>query len=156
MSPTGITWVINQKGEDSACYAIRFEAKVLRERQRGYAEVKREHWGIVYAVNVDKDYLIGSEVVIETDCLPILGMISRCATPDLAMLRWITYIKSLNPDIRHIAGKINAMADMLSRARFEEESDMISEDEDVALDYFKTVSGLFANACESEAGPRGS
>ena len=37
--------------------------------------------------------------------------------------------KPLNPEISHIAGKNNAMADMLSRARFEDESDMISEDE---------------------------
>ena len=29
------------------------------------------------------------------------------------------------------------MADMLSRARFEDESDMVSEDEDVALYFFK-------------------
>ena len=81
------------------------------------------------AVKVHKDYLIGSEAIKETDCLPFLGMISGCATPDLAMLRWIAYIKSLNPEIRHIAGNNNAMADMLSRARFEDESDMISEDE---------------------------
>ena len=65
--------------------------------------------------------------------------ISRCATPNLAMRRWISYIKSLNPEIRHIAGKNNALADMLSRARFEDESDMISEDEDIALDFFKTA-----------------
>ena len=79
-------------------------------------------------VKVDKDYLIRSEVIIEMDCLPILGMISGCATPDLAILRWIAYIKSLNLEIRQIAGKNNAMADMLSKARFEDESDMISED----------------------------
>ena len=84
------------------------------------------------AVKVDKDYLIGSEVIIETDCLPILGMISGRATPDLAMRRWIAYIKSLNLEIRHIAGKNNAMADMLSRARFQ-------EDENVSLDFFKTA-----------------
>ena len=60
-----------------------------------------------------------------------LGMISGCATPDLAMLRWIAYIKSLNLEIRHIGGKENAMVDMLSRARFKNESDMVSEDEDV-------------------------
>jgi transposase InsO family protein len=136
-SPTGIGWVINQEGEGNARYAIRFGAKVLSERQRRYAQVKRELWGIVSAVKTDKDYLIGSEVIIETDCLPILGMISGCTTPDLAMLRWIAYIKSLNPDICHIAGKKNAMADMLSRARFESESEMVSEEEDVALDFFK-------------------
>ena len=33
-----------------------------------------------------QDYLIGTEVIIETDCLPILGMVSGCTSPDLAML----------------------------------------------------------------------
>ena len=55
----------------------------------------------------------------------------------MAMLRWIAYIKSLNPEIHHIARKNNAMADMLSRARFEDESDMVSEDEEVTLNFFK-------------------
>ena len=91
------------------------------------------------AVKVDKDYLIGTEVIIETDCLPILGMVSGCATPDLAMLRWIAYIKSLNPEIRHISGKDNAMADMLSRARFEDEDGMVSENEEVGADFFKSA-----------------
>ena len=79
------------------------------------------------------------------DCLLILGMISGCATPDLAMLRWIAYIKSLNLEICHIAGKNNAMANMLSRARFEEESSMVSENEDVALDFFKGARLLIEN-----------
>ena len=79
------------------------------------------------------------EVIIETDCLPILGMVSGCATPDLAMLRWITYIKSLNPEIQHIFGEDNAMADMLSRARFDDEGDMVSEDEEVGVNFFETA-----------------
>jgi hypothetical protein len=77
--------------------------------------------------------------VIKTDCQPILGMVSGCATPDLAMLRWIAYIKSLNPEIRHISGKDNAMADMLSRARFDDESGMVSENKDVGEDFFKAA-----------------
>ena len=66
-------------------------------------------------------------------------MVSRCATPDLAMLRWIAYIKSLNPEIRHILGKDNAMADMLSRARFEDEDNMVSENEEVGADFFESA-----------------
>ena len=54
-------------------------------------------------------------------------MVSGCATPGLAMLRCIAYIKSLNLEIRHISGKDNTMADMLSRARFEDEDGMVSE-----------------------------
>ena len=78
-SPTGIGWVINQADSDGARYPIRFGAKVLNERQQGYAQVKRELWGVVSAIKSDRDYLIGAEVVIETDCLPILGMM-RCCT----------------------------------------------------------------------------
>ena len=75
---------------------------------------------------VDKNYLIRTKVEIETDCLQILGMVSGCTTPDLAMLRWIAYIKSLNLEIWHISGKDNAMADILSRAQFDNEEGMVS------------------------------
>ena len=51
------------------------------------------------AIKSDRDYLIGAEVVIETDCLPILGMMRCYMIPDVAMLRWIVYVKSLNPEV---------------------------------------------------------
>ena len=49
-SPTGIGWVINQADSDGARYPLRFGAKVLNKRQRGYAQVKRELRGIVSAI----------------------------------------------------------------------------------------------------------
>jgi hypothetical protein len=97
--------------------------------------VKRELWGIVSAIKCNNDYLIGAEVIIETNCLPILGMISGCNTLNIAMLRWIAYVKSLNPEIRHVAAKRNVVADMLSRARYNEEGDRHSDEEDVGLDF---------------------
>ena len=57
-------------------------------------------------------------------------MITSCSTPDIAILRWIAYIKSLNPEFKHIAGKDNIVADMLSRARYEDDSQMIDESDD--------------------------
>jgi hypothetical protein len=109
---------------------------VLSDRQKNYAQLKRELWGTVSAVKSDREYLIGAEVVIETDFLPILGMISGCNTPDIAMLWWIAYIKSLNPEIQHIAEKRNIVADMLSRARYEGGEVQISDEEDVGSDFF--------------------
>ena len=44
-SLTGIRWVINQEDDNGTRFPIRFGAKVLSERQRGYAQVKRELWG---------------------------------------------------------------------------------------------------------------
>ena len=77
-------------------------------------------------------------MIIETDCLPILGMISKCPTPALMMLRSITYIKSLNPEIENISGKDNAMADMLLRAQIDDLDDIVSEDEEVGVDFFES------------------
>ena len=40
-SPTGIGWVVNQEDENDPRFPIRFGTKVLSERQRRYAQVKR-------------------------------------------------------------------------------------------------------------------
>jgi hypothetical protein len=42
--------VVKQEDENGERFPIRFEAKVLSERQRGYAQVKRELRAIVLAV----------------------------------------------------------------------------------------------------------
>ena len=52
------------------------------------------------------------------------------------MLRWIACIKSMNPEFIHISGKDNAVADMLSRARYDEEEAMISDEEDVGSNFY--------------------
>ena len=83
--------------------------------------------------------MIETEVIIETDYLPILDMVSGCTTPDIAMLRWIAYMKSLNPEIRHISGKDNTMADILSRAWFDNEDGMVSEEEEVGVDFSESA-----------------
>ena len=47
--------------------------------------MKRELWGIVFVVKTDKECLSRTKVIIEMNFLPILGIISGCAKPDLAM-----------------------------------------------------------------------
>jgi hypothetical protein len=83
----GIGWVINQEDPEGNRFAIRFRVKVLQTRQRNYVQIKRELWGIISAIKADYDYLIGAEVVIETDCLPIVRMISECSSLDQTILR---------------------------------------------------------------------
>ncbi len=127
-SPIAIGWAVGQDDGEGKRFAIRFGARILTERQRAYPQVKRELWGALTALKAERNYLIGAEVVLETDCLPLLGMVANCTSPDIAMLRWIAYIKSLNPLLVHIEGKKNCVADMLSRARFFNEDEMMAEE----------------------------
>ena len=128
-SPIAIGWAVGQDDEEGNRFAIRFGARILTERQRAYPQVKRELWGALTALKADKNYLIGANVVLETDYLPLLGMISNCNSPDIAMLRWIAYIKSYNPVLKHITGKMNPVADMLSRAMYFDEEKMMAHGE---------------------------
>ncbi|KAL3696074.1 hypothetical protein R1sor_010150 [Riccia sorocarpa] len=124
-SPRAVGWAIGQDDADGVRFVGRFGAKILTGRQRDYPQVKRELWGVYTAMRTDKNFLIGAAVMLETDCLPLLGMIANCSTPDITMLRWIVYVRNFNPHLKHIAGKKNVVADMLSRARYEGEEEMV-------------------------------
>ncbi|KAL3675475.1 hypothetical protein R1sor_025423 [Riccia sorocarpa] len=132
-SPKAVGWAVGQDDAEGVRFVTRFGARILTQTQRDYPQVKRELWGVLTALKVDKDFLIGAYVVLETDCLPLLGMIANCNTPDITMLRWIAYIRSMNPELRHIAGKKNVVADMLSRARYADEEEMLTTAEDEEL-----------------------
>jgi hypothetical protein len=104
-SPIAIGWAIGQDDVEGQRFVIRLGARILTDRQRRYPQVKRELLGALTAIKADRNYLIGANVVLETDCLPLLGMIANCSTPDIAMLRWIAYIRSINHVLMHIYGE---------------------------------------------------
>jgi transposase InsO family protein len=122
-SPTAIGWVLRQNDESGHRYASRYGAKVLNQHQRNYAQVKRELWGLYTALKVERVHVIGSLLIIETDCKPLLGMVTNSDTHDIAMLRWISYIRTFDATIIHISGKLNHVADMLSRAKLKRENE---------------------------------
>ncbi|KAL3700490.1 hypothetical protein R1sor_018512 [Riccia sorocarpa] len=135
-SPFTIGWAVGQDDENGNRVAVRFGARVLSSMQREYPQVKRELWGVVTAMKAERNYLIGAVVVVEIDCLPLLGMITNYSTPDMTMLNWVAYIKSVNPEFKHIAGKANAVANMLSRARYDGEEEMVEESEDIGEQFY--------------------
>jgi hypothetical protein len=51
-------------------------------------------------------------------------------------LRWIAYIKLLNHEFKHIIKKDNCIANMLSRASYDNEEDMINDKENIEINYF--------------------
>lgn len=136
-SPLATGWVLGQEDGEDQMFATRFGAKIFNERQRRYPQVKRELWGAKCALKQEKDYLIGTHVVLQTDCLPLLGTVANCDTPDIAMLRWIAFIRMFNPELEHIMGKNNLVADMLLRARFEGCESCVSVDRCVCVSSHK-------------------
>ncbi|TPX55757.1 hypothetical protein SpCBS45565_g08492 [Spizellomyces sp. 'palustris'] len=97
-SPVACGWAIGQDNSNGQRTAARFGAKVFNKMQRDYAQIKRELYGLYVALWLDRHYLIGTEVVVETNCKGLLRMVRMCDTMDIAMLRWIAYVKTFAPD----------------------------------------------------------
>lgn len=80
----------------------------------------------------NKEYSVETLMVVETDCLHILGMIaSYYFTLDIAVFRWIAFIKSFNPKFQRIVEINNLVVDMLSKIRYDGEEKMTNKNEDV-------------------------
>lgn len=117
--PTGIGWMLGQEDSEGVRLPAKFGAKTLSEPQRAYGQTKRELFGLRTALREERESILGAKVVVETDCKPLLGMLANCDTPDLTSRRWVAEIKEYDVVLRHIKGKDNEVADMLSRATYE-------------------------------------
>jgi hypothetical protein len=85
---------------------------------------KMEHLSTLTILKAKRNYLIGTNMVLETDFLSLLCMIVNCSISDITMLRWIAYNKSLNYVLVHITSKKNSVTDMLSRSKYVYEEEM--------------------------------
>ncbi|KAL3702114.1 hypothetical protein R1sor_020136 [Riccia sorocarpa] len=94
---------------------------------------RRFSWSLEHheAMEKLKKALFGAKILTgrQRDYPQVKRMIANCSTLDITMLRWIAYVRNFNPQLKHIAGKKNVVADMLSRARYEEEEEMVEEEE---------------------------
>lgn len=90
---------------------------------------------VLIIIKAETNYLIRANVVLKINCLLLLNMISNCSIHDIFILKWIAYIRSLNPILEHIFDKKNIVIDLLSRARciYEEKMEIqdIKEDNEV-------------------------
>ena len=53
--------------------------------------------------------------MLEVDATPLVGIINNPDLPDVAMARWVAFIRTFAPTIRTIEGKKNVVPDALSR-----------------------------------------
>lgn len=82
-----IRWTIKQDNQEGIKFVIRFEAKILMNRQKAYFQIKYEFWRALTTLKSKKNYFIGTNVALETIFLLLLGLVSNYFTLNIAMLR---------------------------------------------------------------------
>ena len=124
ISPIATGWPFHHNDIEGRRFAIRFGARIYTNRQKRYSQVNREFLGAVTTIKAYRYYLIGPNVVQETNCLPLLGMIAKCFILDIICQGGLPTLNHPNLVLIHVSGKKNYVADMLSRVIFNCEAKM--------------------------------
>ena len=105
--------LLQSKGKER--HPIIFISKKLLPREQRYSTVEKECLAIVKSCQNLHEYLLGKEFLIESDHFPLQGL-NWMKDQNMRLLRWSLILQEYRFTVRHIPGKANVLADMLSRA----------------------------------------
>ena len=106
-----------QQEVDGKLVPLAFFSNKLRAPERKYSAFDRELLALYLGIRHFRYFLEGRQFVAYTDHKPLTFSMSKVSEPWLnRQQRHLTYISEFTTDIRHIQGKDNPVADLLSRA----------------------------------------
>jgi hypothetical protein len=110
---------VMQQEFDGKLHPISYESYTLKPAETRYPIRERELLAIVHALRVWRVYLHGSSITVKTDHESLKYLMTmKTLTPRLA--RWIDAIAEFDIDIQYLPGKLNKVADALSRRQIYE------------------------------------
>jgi hypothetical protein len=118
---------LGQDDEEVNLFVNRYISFTFPPTVRNYGSFKRELFSMVNNLKIVRYRVHGCRLINETDRLPLIGFLNSPDLIDPTIVRWIAFIKLFNPEIRHVKGKENVLADALSRKKDHEE---LPEEED--------------------------
>ena len=111
-SDVGIGGVLCQE-ENGVLMPIAYMSQKLLKHQRKYSAIEKEALAVIKCVEKFAVYLQG-EVLLYSDHNP-LKFVESMKSKNQRLARWAVILQDLNLVIRHIPGKLNVVADALSR-----------------------------------------
>jgi len=93
---------------------VSFISQKLTDTQRRWATVEKEAYAIVWALNKLKEIIIGSKVHIFTDHNP-LSYLTESMSKSAKLVRWALALQTFDVEVKYKKGKLNVVADCLSR-----------------------------------------
>lgn len=115
-SGTGVGAVLLQEDEGSGVlHPVSYMSHKFKSHQRAYSTVEKELLALVQALEKWDVYLGQSTpITVYSDHSP-LQFLARMRNKNQRLTRWSLFLQKYNIEVKHIKGKDNIMADLLSR-----------------------------------------
>ncbi|GBN20563.1 Retrovirus-related Pol polyprotein from transposon 17.6 [Araneus ventricosus] len=102
------------QGEGPEEHVIEYASRLLIPAERNYSTTEREALAVVWALEKFRGYVESQKIIIASDHQPLKWLMS-IKSPSGHLAMWTLQIQSFNPKIEYTPGKVNVLADMLSR-----------------------------------------
>ena len=93
---------------------IAYASRKLLPRESRYSTIERELLAVTFGLSKYDTYVYGKEILLETDHRPLLYLKSL-ADKNTRVARWAMLISRYDIKTSHLPGKLNTVADALSR-----------------------------------------
>ena len=112
-SETGVGAVLSQTDE-TGCIPVAYSSRRLNPTEQNYSTPERECLGLIYALQTWRPFLHGAKFTIKTDHHPLKYVDTQ---KELSRKQaWLVqFVQEFNYEIEYIKGKLNVVADALSR-----------------------------------------
>jgi transposase InsO family protein len=116
-SNVGLGAVLLQADNKGKLHPISYASRSLSETERRYSTTKREALAVLWSLKNYKYLVYGYPVTLFTDHKPLSFLFRKCL-PDGALGRWAVLTQEYSPKIIYVKGKLNMLADALSRVPY--------------------------------------
>ena len=90
-------------------------SKTMTRTQCKYSTTKKEALALVSALKHFQFIITGYPTIVCTDHRPLIGLFSKKLPTDTALARWCLSIQSFRLSLKYYPGKLNVVADYMSR-----------------------------------------
>ena len=145
-SHLGLGCVLMQEGR-----VVAYASRQLRKHELNYPTHDLELAAVVHALKIWRHYLIGHKSDIYTDHKSLKYIFTQDL--NLRQRRWLELIKDYDLEVYYHPGKVNVVADALSRKKYANELRATPESE-LCAEFAYLNLGIVVNAMEIEVTPR--
>ena len=113
-SKDGLAAVYTQRHADDLSKVVFYWSRATKDAETRYSAIELECLAVVEALERFRVYVEGTTVTLTTDCSALRWLASFKDTSS-RLFRWAMRLSTFSFDVRHRAGRLNAVADALSR-----------------------------------------